>query len=45
MSYLQDFEFYHRETEDGLIITVIPLTFNRARITVGRDRMEYLDGW
>ena len=30
---------------DGRIGTVIPLTFGRARITVGRDDYTYDDGW
>lgn len=29
----------------NLIITVIPLTYGRARITVGFDWATYEDGW
>ena len=26
---------YHRVLEDGRLVTVVPLTFGRARITIG----------
>ncbi len=30
---------------DGRIATIIPLTFGRARLTVGPDESFYDDGW
>lgn len=31
--------------EDGRIVAIMPLTYCRARITVGFDEMSYEDGW
>jgi hypothetical protein len=33
------------EGPDGRLYSIIPLTFGRARIVVGRDRLTYDDGW
>lgn len=30
---------------DGRIVAIIPLTYSRARITIGRDESTYEDGW
>jgi hypothetical protein len=30
---------------DGRIVSVVALTFGRARITVGRDEITYEDSW
>lgn len=35
---------YFKELPDGRLVTVIPLTFGRARITIGRG-YKYLDVW
>lgn len=34
-----------RTLPDGRILIVNPLTFGRARLTVGRDYLGYDDGW
>lgn len=34
-----------RTLPDGRIIAALPLTFGRARVTIGRDEMTYEDGW
>lgn len=31
--------------DDGRIGAVVPLTFGRARLTIGRDELTYDDGW
>lgn len=30
---------------DGRIVTITPLTYARARITIGRDEQTYDRGW
>ncbi len=30
---------------DGRIVAIVPLTYARARITIGRDELTYEDGW
>jgi hypothetical protein len=35
----------HRIFPDGRIGAVIPLTFGRARLTIGVDELSYDDGW
>lgn len=35
---------YAVETPKG-IVAVVPLTFGRARITIGPDTSTYRDGW
>ncbi len=44
---IDQYELYHRETPNGLIVTVIPLTYGRARVTIGRVRtpLSYDDVW
>jgi hypothetical protein len=39
-----DESYYDRKTPQGTI-SVIPLTFGRARIVISRDGMAYDDGW
>lgn len=34
-----------RELPDGRLLCVVPLTFGRARLTVGRGLDFYDDGW
>ena len=34
-----------RQLPDGRLAAVIPLTFGRARLTVGQNRCTYDDGW
>jgi hypothetical protein len=34
-----------RELPDGRLLFVVPLTFGRARLTVGRGEDTYDDGW
>ncbi len=34
-----------RTLPDGRLLFVVPLTFGRARLTVGRDESTYDDGW
>ncbi len=34
-----------RTLPDGRLLFVVPLTFGRARLTVGRDEYTYDDGW
>lgn len=34
-----------RTLPDGRIVAIVPLTYGRARITIGRDEMTYEDGW
>lgn len=34
-----------RTLSDGRIVAIVPLTFSRARITIGLDEMTYEDGW
>jgi hypothetical protein len=36
---------YHRVLNDGRLVTVVPLTFRRARITIGPLDLIYSDGW
>jgi hypothetical protein len=36
---------YPRRLADGRLLAVIELTFGRARITVGPNRLVYDDGW
>jgi len=31
--------------EDGRILAIAPLTFGRARLTIGTDELQYSDGW
>lgn len=38
-------ELYVRPLPDGRVITVIPLTFSRARVTIGPDAPWYQDQW
>lgn len=39
-------ELYVRDLGDGRAISVIPLTYDRARITIGPDNLyTYDDGW
>jgi len=37
-------EYYHRDLSGGRYVAVIPLTFGRARLIVGKG-MTYDDGW
>lgn len=34
-----------KDLADGRILMVVPLTFGRARLTVGPDENVYDDGW
>lgn len=34
-----------RDLEDGRTVMVIPLTYGRARITIGVGEMTYDDAW
>lgn len=34
-----------RELPDGRLLTVIPLTLGRARLTIGRGWVTYDDSW
>jgi hypothetical protein len=34
-----------RTLPDGRILSVIPLTYGRGRVTIARDRMFYDDAW
>jgi hypothetical protein len=34
-----------RTLPDGRLLFVVPLTFGRARLTVGHDEHTYEDGW
>jgi hypothetical protein len=37
--------YFTKTLADGRIITVVPLTFGRARLCIGRDEYTYEDGW
>lgn len=37
-------EYYRRELPDGRYVDVVPLTFGRARINLGRGQI-YESGW
>jgi hypothetical protein len=39
------YDYPHRTIEDGRIVSVIPLTFARARVCIGRDMTGYDNGW
>lgn len=34
-----------RDLPDGRLLFVVPLTFGRARLTIGWDEYTYDDGW
>lgn len=34
-----------RTLPDGRILAVLPLTYGRARLTIGRGEATYDDGW
>jgi hypothetical protein len=34
-----------RTLPDGRLLSVVPLTFGRARVTIGFDQATYEDGW
>jgi hypothetical protein len=34
-----------RQLDDGRLLALVPLTFNRLRLTIGYDRLCYEDGW
>lgn len=36
---------WQKTLADGQIVAIVPLTYGRARITVGRDEITYEDGW
>ena len=36
---------YTKTLDDGRLVTVVPLTYGRARITIGHDYYTYDDGW
>lgn len=42
---LDEWYIDRRQLPDGRLLFVIPLTFGRARLTVGRDDLTYDDGW
>jgi hypothetical protein len=42
---LPDWAIDGRELPDGRLLFVVPLLFDRARLTVGRDEHQYDDGW
>lgn len=37
--------FYDKRLPDGRVVAVVPLTYGRARLTVGPDELQYDDGW
>lgn len=34
-----------RQLDDGRVVALLPLTFGRLRLTVGRDLLTYDDYW
>lgn len=40
-----DIEFYSKALPDGRVFSVIPLTFGRARVTIGNGKTFYDDLW
>lgn len=41
----EDPTIVERTLPDGRIMSVIPLTFGRGRLTIARDRISYDDTW
>lgn len=37
--------YAQRTLPDGRVLAAIPLTYGRARVTIGHDEMTYEDGW
>jgi hypothetical protein len=42
---MEDSFLFTKTLPDGRIITVVPLTFGRARLCIGFDEDTYEDGW
>ena len=38
-------EIYLDHEQGGMVYTIIPLTFGRARLCIGSDRTFFTDGW
>lgn len=42
---MMDGYYFDKILPDGRVVTVMPLTFGRARITIGPDERTYDDSW
>lgn len=40
-----DFSAYVKKTDDGEVVEIVPLTFGRARITIGDGTTYVRDSW